>query len=339
MNDSTPEDTPEGAEENALRKGLKVNVLSDEALQRIRRATETEWRSATHVRIRRRPRYLAVAAALIGIAGAGIWAFIALNGGAAEGAVLGQIAAVDSPGIFESRPFAADAPLATGTLIRGGQRLDSRGNSVVDIEGGGNLRIARASSLQIEGADTISLSRGELYVDIPPGAHAASSFRVLTRAGEFRHLGTQFAVMSNEGQTRVRVREGQVVWRVAGGESTIPAGIEVTIDRNGQASKRPITTAGRDWAWTEAMAPDITIESRPLIEFLQWFARETGRKLEMDESSRAQATGILMHGSIKGLTVTEALSAVMSTTTTLKYELPEGVLRVSSSRGPQHSRT
>lgn len=331
--------TPEGTAENALRKGLRANVLSDEAMQRIRRAAETEWRATTNQNVRRRPHYLAVAAALAGVVGAGIWAFIGLNGGAAEGGVLGQIAAVDAPGIFESRTFAADASLAAGTRIRGGQRLESRGNTLVDIEGGGNLRIARTSLVEIEGADTISLSRGELYVDIPPGSHATSSFRVVTGAGEFHHLGTQFAVMSDEGQTRLRVREGQVVWRVAGRESTIPAGIEVTIDRDGQASKRPIATAGRAWAWTEAMAPDIDIESRPLIEFLEWFARETGRKVEMDEATRAHASGILMHGSIKGLTLTEALSAVMSSTTTLNYELPEGVLRVSSARDSKHSRT
>ncbi len=339
MSNSNHEDAAEGAAESALRKGLKVNVLSDDAMQRIRHAAENEWRATTQEPVKRRPRYLAIAASLAGIVGAGIWTFIALNGGSTEGAVLGQIAGVDSPGIIELRSFAADTPLTTGTLIRGGQRLDSRGNTVIDIEGGGNLRVARASLVAIEGADVITLSRGELYVDIPPGSHAASSFRVLTGAGEFRHDGTQFAVMSNEGQTRLRVREGYVVWRVAGGESTIPAGMEVTIDRNGQASKRPIPTAGRDWAWTETMAPSIAIESRPLIEFLQWFARETGRKLEMDDASRKQAASILMHGSVQDLTVTEALSAVMATTTTLKYELPEGVLRVSSARDVKHPRT
>ena len=79
------------------------------------------------------------------------------------------------------------------------------------------------------------------------------------------------------------------------------------------------------------MSPEIAIENRPLIEFLEWFARETGRKLVIDDTARKQAAGIRMHGNVRGLTLTEALSAVMATTT-LRYELPEGVIRVSSTR-------
>lgn len=335
---SEHEGAEDGTAESALRKGLKVKVLSDDALQRIRHAAETEWRATAQKPVEPRSRRLVIAASLTGIVGVGVWAFMAWNGGAAGGAVFGQIASVESPGIMEVRSFAADTPLASGTLVRGGQRLDSRGNTAIEIEGGGNLRVARSSLLAIEGADAISLSRGELYVDIPPGSRAASSFRVLTSAGEFRHDGTQFAVMCHEGQTRLRVREGYVIWTVAGGESTIPAGTEVTVDRQGQASKRAIPTAGRDWAWIEAMAPNIAIEGRPLIEFLQWYARETGRTLEMDDGSRKQAATILMRGSIQDLTLTDALSAVMATTTTLKYELPEGVLRVDSVRDVRHPR-
>jgi hypothetical protein len=87
------------------------------------------------------------------------------------------------------------------------------------------------------------------------------------------------------------------------------------------------------------MAPDVVIENRPLLEFLRWFARETGRTLEMDEPSRQQALSILMHGSVQGLTVTEALSVVMATTPSLKYELPEGVIRVSSTSDSKAART
>ncbi len=154
----------------------------------------------------------------------------------------------------------------------------------------------------------------------------------MTDAGEFRHEGTQFAVAIVEGQTRLRVREGRVLWRAGAGESPrCIAGTEVIIDRNGKATRRSIATAGRDWAWTESMTPEIAIENRPLIEFLEWFARETGRKLVIDDAARKQAASIRMHGNVRGLTVTEALSAVMATTT-LRYELPEGVIRVSSTR-------
>ena len=35
---------------------------------------------------------------------------------------------------------------------------------------------------------------------------------VVTPAGEFRHVGTQFAVAIVNGMTRLRVREGSVLW-------------------------------------------------------------------------------------------------------------------------------
>lgn len=339
MSDSTNRDAPrEGAAEQALREGLKVNVLSAEAMQRIRQATEQEWRSASRPPARRRSRIVAVAAAIVGVTAAASWAWFAMSPGA-EGAVLGQVAVVNSPGLFEVKRFAADDSLDAGSSLNVGQRLDARGDAIVTIAEGGNLRIARASAVEIHDSDAIRISRGEVYVDIPPGSHAASSFRVLTSAGEFSHVGTQFAVLIADGQARLRVREGQVVWHAAAGDSTVDAGTEVIIDQQGKATHRKIATAGRDWAWTEAMAPDFVIENRPLLEFLQWFARETGRKLEIDDQSRQQAAAILMHGSVKGLTVTEALSAVMSTTTTLNYQLPEGVIRVSSTRDSRTPRT
>jgi hypothetical protein len=316
--------TTDESAERALREGLKANVLSADAMRRIRQATEAEWRETTRAPGRRR--YLAAAASLMILAIAGLWTMRAMSPEAAA-AVFGRVVAVESPGLLELRRFTADAAIAPGSPLWIGQRLDVRGDTVVDIEAGGNLRIARASAIEIRAPDVVSLTRGELYVDIPPDARAATSFRVLTRAGEFRHVGTQFAV------------EGQVVWSGAAGESTVAAGTEVTLDRNGKATRRQIATAGRDWSWTEAMAPDVVIENRPLLEFLLWFARETGRKLEIDEASRQQAHSILMHGSVRGLTVTEALSVVMATTTSLKYELPEGVIRISSTSDSKAART
>jgi ferric-dicitrate binding protein FerR (iron transport regulator) len=155
---------------------------------------------------------------------------------------------------------------------------------------------------------------------------------VVTPAGEFRHIGTQFGVAIVNGATRLRVREGSVIWRASDGESTVDAGTEVLIDRSRRVTRRPVSTAGRDWAWAETLAPDVEIENRPLQEFLEWFSRETGRKLVMnDDAARRQVADIRMHGNVHGLTAMEALTAVMSATT-LRFELPEGMIRVSSGR-------
>ena len=50
---------------------------------------------------------------------------------------------------------------------------------------------------------------------------------------------------------------------------------------------RSIDTTGASWAWVETLAPEVDIEDRPLEEFLDWVARETGRKLVLADEQRA----------------------------------------------------
>jgi ferric-dicitrate binding protein FerR (iron transport regulator) len=118
----------------------------------------------------------------------------------------------------------------------------------------------------------------------------------------------------------------------------VDAGTEVLFDGEHAVSRRAFATAGRDWAWAEAMSPDVVIEDRPLLEFLAWFSRETGRKLVLsDDATRQQVSSIHMHGNVQGLTAVEALTAVMASTS-LRFELPEGSIRVSSAGESQASR-
>jgi ferric-dicitrate binding protein FerR (iron transport regulator) len=332
----------EGAAELALREGLRAPALSAEAMQRIRAAAQQEWRAAHPAEPVRAParRWLSLAAAASVAMIAGVVGWNAFMGNAADsGAEVGQLARFDSPGIVESHYLRPDVVLKQGAALHSGHTLDVRGDSLIALTGGGNLRVARASAFEVTAANAVKLERGELYVDIPPGSRGNDRFMVVTPAGEFRHMGTQFAVAIVNGMTRLRVREGSVLWHAAEGDSTVSAGTEVVIDRNRKVARRPIATTGREWAWTESMAPDIEIENRPLQEFLVWFSRETGRKLELaDDAARKQVAAILMHGNVHGLTAMEALTAVMSATT-LRFELPEGVIRVSSARESKSTST
>jgi hypothetical protein len=333
MSDSNYTQLNEDAAERALREGLRAPALSPEALQRIRAAAQQEWREA-HPAEQVRPRRwmpVAAAAAISTLALAIGWNAFMTNV-AGEGAALGTVARFDAPGIVEKHLLRSDVALAADSPLRAGQTFEVRGNSLVTLAGGGNLRLARASALEVVGANAVKLERGELYVDIPPGKRDGDRFMVQTPAGEFRHVGTQFAVAIVDGSTRLRVREGSVVWRAPEGDSTVDAGTEVIIDRARAVTRKPIATAGRDWAWAESLAPDLEIEDRPLNDFLEWFSRETGRKLVIaDEVARHQAASIRMHGNVRGLSALEALTAVMASTT-LRFELPEGLIRVSSAR-------
>jgi hypothetical protein len=322
--------------ERALREGLSAPALSAGALQRVRAAAQQEWRASLEgvpARASARRRWLSLtgAATAATVAVAIGWNVFMTNT-SADGEVLGELARADAPGIVEALYLRRDVTLTPGSSLRIGQSLDVRGNSLVTLAGGGNLRVARASAVEVIAANAVKLERGELYVDIPPGSRDSDRFMVVTPAGEFRHVGTQFAVAIVDGLTRLRVREGSVLWHASEGDSTVSAGTEVLIDRNRKVTQRPMAIAGRDWSWAESMAPDFEIENRPLQEFLEWFSRETGRKLVMgDDAVRKQAATIRMHGNVHGLTAVEALTAVMAATT-LRFELPEGLIRVSSAR-------
>lgn len=331
------------AADAALREGLRADHLSPEAMQRIRRAAEAEWRAnlgATRSPARRRFNrkwQWAAAASVMLLAAAGVIGVMTYNRASSTGVRVATVERSETPGLDLKQLLRADQPLPAGAELRANARLEARGDTLLKLDGGGNLRVGRGSTFDIADAHTVRLERGEMYVDIPPGARGSAPFVVLTASGQFRHLGTQFGVAIVGTQTRLRVREGSVLWSGAQGDRTVDAGTEVLMDER-EISRRSIPTAGREWAWAESLAPEIDIENRPLSEFLAWFSRETGRKLELaDLAARHDVDTILMHGNVRGLGVMEALTAVMAATT-LHYELPEGAIRVSSPRDPKPAR-
>ena len=315
-------------EEDVLRKNLRVGALSPEALARIRRATEAEWRAQVEPVARRRWAPLAAAASLVLVTIAALGVFLARSP-AQPGEPFAQLTRAQPPGVVEQLPWWREAALDVGAEVRAGQHLAVRGGTLLTMRGGGELRAAPHSEFEVISPQAVRLLRGELYVDIAPGARAAGSFTVLTAAGEFRHQGTQFALAVIDGATRLRVREGSVLWHAAHGDATVNAGTEVIIDPDLESRRRELDAAGDHWAWAESMAPEVEIDNRPLGDFLDWVARETGRKLVIaDEPTRQQVATIRMHGNVRGLEPLQALKAVMASTS-LRLELSDRAIRVS----------
>jgi ferric-dicitrate binding protein FerR (iron transport regulator) len=316
-------------DEDILRGNLRVPALSPDAMARIRRATEAEWRAQTGGSPRRVwiPRAAAAAGAVLALAAA--WQLWVRGPGLADGAPMAQLARAEGAGVVQVRALWRDLAVGVGSELRTGGDFEVQGGSLLKLHGGGNVRVAPNSRFAVLSANSVRLDRGEMYVDIPPGTRAGESFVAVTGAGEFRHVGTQFAIAVVNGTTRLRVREGQVQWHAADGDSTVPAGTEVLIDRHMNVTRGAVERVGQHWAWTETMAPEIDIDNRPLGEFLDWFARETGRRLVIaNDTTQRQIDSIRMHGSVRGLTPMQALKAVMASTS-LRFDLPAGAIRVS----------
>lgn len=187
-----------------------------------------------------------------------------------------------------------------------------------------------AEGAVVQGVDShsLALTSGKAYFDFPPGS---GPFVLHTTIGTIEHVGTQFEVMQSEDGVRVRVREGNVLWHGDRSVVAIATGTEVRVDREGRLERSTYPTYGDDWAWIEAVTPSYELENRKLIEFLNWVARETGRRLTfVDTRARAVADRTILHGgSLQGLRPMEALDQVLSTTS-LRFELLGGEIRIAS---------
>src|SRR3954465_1063381 len=152
--------TGDGEEERLLRDNLQVRALSPEALRRVREVTEAEWRA--HIESPARPRWTSYATAASGalVAGAGAWAMLAR--GAYSEEPLAQLARTEGPGVIEVHALWHDAAVHVGSEIQAGRSIQARGASLFALRGGGNLRVAPGSRLQILSGNSVRLESGEM---------------------------------------------------------------------------------------------------------------------------------------------------------------------------------
>jgi hypothetical protein len=144
------------------------------------------------------------------------------------------------------------------------------------------------------------------------------------------HVGTEFEVLSNDRLVRLRVREGAVRLKGESRDIAAEAGTELTAMSDGTVTQSTVATYGRDWLWVAALAPDYEIEGKPLLGFLQWVSRETGRQVEFsDAHAREVAERTILHGSVRGREPLDALSSVLSTTS-LSYQIRGNAIWIQS---------
>ncbi len=319
-------------DELVLHQALTVEPLPSDALLRIRAAVESEWcNQVTPARSRWTAPVFAAAAMVLIVVGVA-W-FAAVGGPVTDpSSRLGHLKKFAAPGLVERHSLARNRLLRVGAGLYAGQTLYAQGPALISLAGGGNLRIGASTALTVVSNQRVRVTQGVVYFDLPADAAAQRQFVVETLVGDIAHLGTQFEAVVQEDGTRVRVREGAVEWRGTRGATVVAAaGEELQVHRDGTINRRMIATGGREWAWVEALVVDFDIDNQPLVSFLQWMARETGRKLVFaDPATIQRATETRMHGSIHGMSMTRALSAVMAATS-LDCKISDAEIRVSSS--------
>jgi ferric-dicitrate binding protein FerR (iron transport regulator) len=322
-----------GQIEHVLREALRVAPLNADALARIRAATAQEWRHASGSGLSgpssRRALWGSLAAAAAVLAFLLVW-YILPPAGSTN---FGMIARSNVGAANVRFQLVRQRALQTGDSVRTGDKLIAHGPVLISLAGGGTLRIAADTVLEITGEAQARLLRGQVYVDLPPGSSAEHPFRIVTREGTIEHVGTAFEVLENDRIMRLRVREGRVLLQRDNERLAASAGTELTAMPGAAVSRREIETYGRDWLWVAALAPDYEIEGRPLLGFLEWASRELGRPLKFsDPHARAVAERTILHGSVRGREPLDALSSVLATTS-LTYEIRGDTIWIQSGHG------
>ena len=332
-----PPDTPQDQDRSGdgisriLTEALHTGPPDPQVLQRLHNTASREWVLAINRRRSHaaRPWLWSAAAALASLIVAGVW--LAWRPATPQKFGIIARAAAGEGEITES--LLRHRTLKTGTTLNVGDKLTTHGPVLITLVAGGTLRIAPDTVLQLPTPTGAELQRGQIYLDLPPTTHFSTPFRVSTQAGTIEHVGTEFEVLSHDRTVRIRVREGRVRLHNPSRDTLINAGTQLIANPDGSLTESSISPYGDDWLWVAALAPDYDIEGQPLLNFLQWAARELGRPLKFaDAHAREVAERTILHGSVKGREPLEALRSVLSTTS-LAYEIRGDTIWVQSGSG------
>ncbi|HEX6993742.1 MAG TPA: FecR family protein [Gammaproteobacteria bacterium] len=318
-----------------IRSAGRGPAASAEARTRIYAAAHAAWRrSVGERRAPRRPLvWLAAAAGVVALVAAALVLNLALEPAPPGGPVLGSFVRVEGPAELVSagqqrrlRSQATGVPIRAGDLLRTG----AGGRAAVDLSPGFVLRINGQSAVRFTSSELLALERGTLYIDT--GASGiAPALEVRTSLGRVRHLGTQYEVSVNGRTVRVRVREGEVMFRDGTREVRADAGEQVSIDATGEPVRSAFAPYDPAWGWVESLAVLRSASDATVSELLDWAGRERGLTVRYaSAATEVEAARLTLHG-VDGLTPAEALD-VIEGTTSMRYVERDGELIVSTER-------
>ena len=285
-------------------------------LATIRAAARAEWEAQTVRATRPRGLFvqLAAAAGLIAALAAG-WLWWGGGGSVPVATVALVRGEAEAAGRFpwQRHPLTQGAELADGVeLSTGGAEGEVPGRLALRLAGDRSLRLDTDTRVRLLSSSTVELMAGAVYVDSGETPDD-SGVLIATEFGTVREIGTQFEVRLRDDPAAplaVRVREGRVSLDRDGARHTAKAGVSLTVYGDGSVARdRP---AAESWEWAIAAAPSFPIEGAALESFLRWLRRETGWSVVYDDEELSnEITAIKLHGSIGGLTPTEAATAVL----------------------------
>lgn len=325
----------ERALEDLLRKAEPRPLPPQEDEQLVRRAVRAEWDQVTKRRTRNR--HLANFALAASVLVAVLVTLNALRGPFA-GRGFEQVASIEKQfGIIKvlgSEQAGSDGEIQT---IGGGQSVETGDESGLTLawNDGGSLRLDQNTRVKFDSESEIYLQSGRIYFDsMPSGVPTVmtnpgrAKLTIRTDAGTVQHFGTQFITQTDGHELSVLVREGRVTVEGTSAKEMATVGQKLTVKRNGETSVQVVGKSGGDWQWIEKTSPSLTLDNRPIIEFLTWVSRETGQPLRF-ESRTAETIAMerVLHG-VADIEPSRALPIYMKTTA-LTWRIEDGAIVIS----------
>ncbi len=338
MNEGRAQDD-DGLLARAVRDAARVEPASAQARERVRAAVRAQWHAslpsatpatsqqpgaggasaaAVSVAAPRRARWpLALAASVVValVAGGLSWQSArvgAIGATVAVAEVVRGPVSITSPGLLGTREsaLAVRAAVATRQVVSTG----ADAAALLRLGPGLTLRLAANSRLGLSGAGEVSLEAGTVYVDADP-RHGTQPLTVATTFGSVRHLGTQYSVSAARAGLEVAVREGRV--QLSGVPRGAPlqaqAGEALRVAASGQVERFAVRGDDPRWAWLGVVPVPFPLQGAALPAFLDWYARESGSVVSFAApADEARARGVLLSGSIAGLSPDEALQVVVA---------------------------
>lgn len=163
-----------------------------------------------------------------------------------------------------------------------GQWQDTR------LEDGSRLTLAGGSAVNVHFSATgreVELLRGEIRLEV--AADAQRPFKVITREGSIRALGTRFMVDKQAGATTLSMLESRVLARASQAQDqglVISAGQQVRIHQNGLGEVHNIDAQTLDQAWQQHR---LIARGLPLPDVLSQLERQYGGVLSFDHKTLA----------------------------------------------------
>lgn len=209
-------------------------------------------------------------------------------------------------------------PAAPGLDLAVGSVLETAADSRLKLNWAGfDVRLNERTRIRLL-SDRLQLDEGELYVSNQGQRTALRSAAIVTPLATVRDVGTQFKVRYDGGRLSASVRTGSIVVETATGRQQADAASgtkqQVLVGVGGEVT---VLEDRSDWTWIYPVAEPFALEGRSVLEFLQWYAAESGQELRFaDEGAELAAGYTRFSGGIDmaGLNPEQAVTLVLSTT-------------------------